>query len=102
MKHGSHIMLQRLVRSMVRTAPRPCWMDDVPWSCRPGATARKSRPGKEILDAVKKRGVDGQSVGEGAVHGAGLLDHNRAIALDDVRADFPVMPGDQLLDGLCP
>ena len=24
MKHGSHIMLQRLVRSMVSTEPRPC------------------------------------------------------------------------------
>ena len=30
MKHGSHIMLQRLVRSTVSTEPRPCWMLLVP------------------------------------------------------------------------
>ena len=30
MKQGSHIMLQRLVRSMVRIEPRPCVTVDVP------------------------------------------------------------------------
>src|SRR3954471_7182800 len=30
MKHGSHIMLQRLVRSTVRTDPRPCLIVDDP------------------------------------------------------------------------
>jgi hypothetical protein len=33
MKHGLHIMLQRLVRSMVSTAPRPYLIVDVPWRC---------------------------------------------------------------------
>ena len=31
MKQGSHIMLQRLVRSMVRTEPRPWVTVEVPW-----------------------------------------------------------------------
>ena len=45
MKHGSHIMLQRLVRSTVRTDPRPYWMVEVPWS-RSGVDGDlKSRPG---------------------------------------------------------
>ena len=33
MKHGSHIMLQRLVRSIVSTDPRPYWMELLPWLC---------------------------------------------------------------------
>src|SRR5262249_34254636 len=46
-KHGSHIMLQRLVRSMVNTAPRPCWIVLDPWSCNfSSLCARMSRPGK--------------------------------------------------------
>ena len=32
MKHGSHIMSQRLVRSIVSTPPRPYRMDEDPWS----------------------------------------------------------------------
>ena len=45
MKQGSHIMLQRLVRSIVSTAPRPYLIDDVPCSCRPSFGITKSRPG---------------------------------------------------------
>ena len=52
MKHGSHIMLQRFVRSMVRTDPRPYWMDDVPWLWSVSVTALKSRPGNRLLDAA--------------------------------------------------
>src|SRR6476619_6536876 len=33
MKHGSHIMLQRFVRSTVSTAPRPYLIVEVPWLC---------------------------------------------------------------------
>ena len=53
MKHGSHIMLQRFVRSIVSTAPRPYLIDDVPWLCRVSVTAGKSRPGKS--DSRRRR-----------------------------------------------
>src|SRR5580698_8594600 len=47
MKQGSHIMLQRLVRSTVRTAPRPWRTVLEPWLCRiSSACAGISRPGK--------------------------------------------------------
>src|SRR5215216_5986853 len=46
MKHGSHIMLQRFVRSMVSTDPRPNLMDEEPWSWSPSSLcAWMSRPG---------------------------------------------------------
>src|ERR1700691_4925995 len=47
MKHGSHIMLQRFVRSIVRTDPRP-WVTVLePWLWRSlSLWARISRPGK--------------------------------------------------------
>src|SRR5438270_3958881 len=46
-KQGSHIMLQRLVRSMVSTDPRPCLMVEVPWLWSfSSLCARMSRPGK--------------------------------------------------------
>src|SRR2546422_8324616 len=47
MKHGSHIMLQRLVRSTVRTDPRPCRIELEPWLWSFSSLwARMSRPGK--------------------------------------------------------
>ncbi len=45
MKHGSHIMLQRLVRSTVSTDPRPYWIDELPCSRSGVGGALKSRPG---------------------------------------------------------
>src|SRR5204863_310167 len=46
MKQGSHIMLQRFVRSTVRTEPRPNLIELEPWSCRPlSLCACMSRPG---------------------------------------------------------
>src|SRR4051812_37850032 len=53
MKHGSHIMLQRLVRSIVSTAPRPYLIDEVPWLCSVSVTAGKSRPGNS--DSSRRR-----------------------------------------------
>src|SRR6202030_818944 len=53
MKHGSHIMLQRLVRSTVSTEPRPYRTVLDPCLCRPSSLcAGMSRPGKffSILD----------------------------------------------------
>ena len=59
MKHGSHIMLQRLVRSMVSTEPRPWVTVEVPWLCSflsPSPWARMSRPGKLSSRCLKKAG----------------------------------------------
>ena len=56
-------MLQRLVRSMVSTAPRPCLIDEVPWLCRRSVTASKSRPGKSDSILCKNAGlIDSVSV----------------------------------------
>src|SRR5262249_21721270 len=47
MKHGSHSMLQRLVRSTVSTEPRPYFTVEVPCLCSFSSLwARMSRPGK--------------------------------------------------------
>jgi len=54
MKHGSHIMLQRLVRSTVSTEPRPCLMVLLPWLCSFSSLwARMSRPGKTSSRCLK-------------------------------------------------
>src|SRR6185437_15160685 len=46
-KQGSHIMLHRLVRSMVSTDPRPYFTVDEPWLCSfSSLCALMSRPGK--------------------------------------------------------
>ena len=48
MKHGSHIMLQRFVRSTVSTDPRPCLMVLLPWLCSfSSLCAWMSRPGND-------------------------------------------------------
>src|ERR1044071_7718462 len=63
MKHGSHIMLQRFVRSTVRTEPRPYLIDEVPWLCRRSVTAAKSRLGKNFSMRWKNAGlIDSTSV----------------------------------------
>src|SRR6202034_4460333 len=55
MKHGSHIMLQRFVRSMVSTEPRPWVTVEVPWLCSfSSLCARMSRPGKTSSRCLKK------------------------------------------------
>ena len=46
--------------------------------------------GKQGFDALQKRRVDRQRVGERAVVGAGLLDDDLAVALEDVRRDLAV------------
>jgi len=54
MKQGLHIMLQRFVRSTVRTAPRPWRIDEEPWSCRVSFAIFTSRPKKFSSSRVKK------------------------------------------------
>src|SRR5271169_1867953 len=54
-KHGSHIMLQRLVRSTVSTDPRPCLMVLEPWLCNFSSLwERMSRPGKFFSIQARK------------------------------------------------
>ena len=88
MKHGSHIMLQRFVRSTVSTAPRPYLIDDVPWLCRLPVIGRVVAAGKEALDALRNAGSMASTSREGAVRRARLLDDDRAVALDDRRGDL--------------
>src|ERR1051326_3008589 len=57
MKQGSHIMLQRLVRSTVRTDPRPYLMEEVPWLWSRSVTAGKSRPGNRRSIRFRKSGL---------------------------------------------
>ena len=89
MKHGSHIMLQRLVRSTVRTDPRPCLMVLLPWLCSFSSLwARMSRPGNISSRWRKKCRIDGHDVFEMPVERA-VLDHQDfAVPLDDLRLDF--------------
>ncbi len=57
MKHGSHIMLQRLVRSIVRTEPRPYLMVLLPWLCSFSSLwARMSLPGNTSSRCLKNAG----------------------------------------------
>src|SRR5882672_8850733 len=57
MKQGSHIMLQRLVRSTVRTEPRPCCTVELPWLCSfSSLCARMSRPGNTSSRCLKNAG----------------------------------------------
>ena len=57
MKHGSHIMLQRLVRSTVSTEPRPCLTVLLPWLCSfSSLCARMSRPGNTSSRCLKNVG----------------------------------------------
>ena len=54
MKHGSHIMLQRLVRSTVSTEPRPCLIVLLPWLWSFSSLwARMSRPGNTSSRCLK-------------------------------------------------
>ncbi len=54
MKQGSHIMLQRLVRSTVSTDPRPCWIVLLPWLWSFSSLwARMSRPGNVCSRCLK-------------------------------------------------
>ncbi len=57
MKHGSHIMLQRLVRSTVRTEPRPWRIVLLPWLWSFASLwARMSRPGNDSSRCLKNAG----------------------------------------------
>jgi len=89
MKQGSHIMLQRLVRSMVSTEPRPCVMVLEPclWSVE-SLCARMFAAGEDLLDVPVERRVDRHHVFEAAVDGAFLDHQDLAIALDDLRFDL--------------
>src|SRR5271165_4179843 len=52
MKQGSHIMLQRLVRSMVRTDPRPCSTVLLPWSWTGQSFTIRILPSRSMIWAL--------------------------------------------------
>jgi hypothetical protein len=88
MKHGSHIMLQRLVRSMVSTEPRP-WVMVLAVIVQPGIVVGADvAAGEALFQVLEEGGVDGHHVLEVAVNGA-ILDHqDLAVALDDLGFDL--------------
>src|SRR4029079_17866510 len=57
-------------------------------------------PGEQSFEALEERRVDRQRVGKRAVHPAGLLDDDPAVAFDDVGADLTDVFIDQGLDRL--
>ena len=89
MKHGSHIMLQRLVRSTVSTEPRPCWMVlaavVVQLVVVVGADVAAWEHFFEVLEEV---GVDRHHVLEVAVNRAILHHQDLAVALENRRLDL--------------
>ena len=90
MKQGSHIMLQRLVRSMVSTEPRPWVTVEVPWLCSfsSRAVGADVAAGEALFKVLEEGRVDGHDVFKVAVLGA-VLDHEDfAVALDDLGLDF--------------
>ena len=89
MKHGSHIMLQRLVRSMVSTAPRPWVMVEEPWWCSVGVVVGADVAAREhLFQVLEERRVDGHHVLEVAVNRAILHHQDFAVALDHLGLDF--------------
>ena len=89
MKQGSHIMLQRLVRSMVSTAPRPWVTVEVPWWCSfLSFVGAHVAAGEALFKMLEEGGVHGHDVFKVAVLGA-ILDHqDLAVALDDLGLDL--------------
>ncbi len=66
----------------------------------PGGDGAEIAARKEALDPVEEGAVDRERVGERTVRRARLLDDDRSVALENVRPDFAVMPGDELLNRL--
>ena len=97
MKQGSHIMLQRLVRSTVSTAPRPWRTVLEPWWCRSSSLcAGNVAAGEVLLDPFEELRVDGHQVFVLAVDGAFFHHPDLAVALDDLRLDLADLLVDQV------
>ena len=56
--------------------------------------------GEEPLEPLQERGVDGQSIGEGPVHRARLLDDDPAVPFEDVGPDLSDVLVDERFDRL--
>ena len=82
-------MLQRLVRSIVRTEPRPYLMVELPWLWSfSSACERMSLPGNDVLEVLEERRVHRHHVFEVPVDRA-VLDHDDlAVLLRDGRLDL--------------
>src|SRR6266550_1666584 len=86
MKQGLHIMLQRLVRSTVSTAPRPNLMLDVPIVCCLEVASKKQR-----FNALEKRRVSCHDVNKLAVLRTSLAHNNLSVLFNYLSFDFARM-----------
>src|ERR1019366_10266074 len=58
MKQGSHIMLQRFVRSIVSTEPRPYFTVELPWWWSFSSLwARMSAAREDLFQVLEERGI---------------------------------------------
>ena len=91
-------MLQRLVRSIVSTAPRPYLIDEVPWLCSLSVTAGKSRPGNS--DSMRRRNAGLIASVSTNVPWIGQVFStiDLAVALENVRLDLADLLVDQRFD----
>src|SRR5215469_16210578 len=100
MKHGSHIMLQRLVRSMVSTEPRPWVTVEVPWLCSFSSLwARMSRPGKLSSRCLKKAGSIDITSSKWPCLGQNFM---RQLAIQDLLANLRHALGAERIGGAGP
>ncbi len=100
MKQGSHIMLQRLVRSMVSTDPRPCSTVLLPWWWSAFVIVGADvAAGEDLFEVLEEGGVHGHDVFEVAVDGAVFHHEDLAVALDDLGLDFASLLVHQDFDG---
>ncbi len=89
MKQGSHIMLQRLVRSTVSTEPRPCLIVEAAVVVQLLVVVRANVATREhVFEVLEERRVDRHGVFEVPVHRAILHHHDLAVLLDDRRLDL--------------
>jgi len=88
MKQGSHIMLQRFVRSMVSTDPRPYFTVEDRGDAASRQRARQCRVRGKRLPSASRNRVDRHHVFEVAVDGAVFHHQNLSVALNDSGLDL--------------
>ncbi len=89
MKQGSHIMLQRFVRSMVSTEPRPYFTVERAVIVQPLVVVRAHvAPRETLFQMAEELRVHGHHVFKVTVLRAVLHHQNLAVALDDLSLDL--------------
>ena len=93
-------MLQRFVRSIVSTEPRPWRMDEVPVIVQRVGDGGEIASGKQRFHASQKRRIDRHRVGKCAVDGAGFFNDDLAVPLENMCGDFSSVAADQRFERL--